>query len=266
MCALIEQGGGNNFGLSTSDNQNSQIALETTIASNTTPISIVDSLTATLYDIYAAPYSISTNISSDYIFDHLELNFTTSQTKTVTIISSKGTVIYSDTNTLTSMFVGGMDLGFKSGENLTVSVTQTSGACLMNLVLKIRQGTIQTLGTATISNYANESGGNLQALKINSDKFAIFSPSGAGANGTVTLTLASTAYQIPASTPVTAYTIIFYNGSDSDMYFGFATLTTAGILVPSGGTMTVDLGANQAMFAYCLSVGKIINYSYKLIS
>lgn len=122
-------------------------------------MSITDALIATSFDLLAAPYSGVTNIQSDYIFDHVELNFTTSQSKTVTATSSKGTVIYSDTNTLTSMFIGGMDLGFKSGENITVTVTQTAGACSMNLVLRVRKGLAPLATSISNSNdtqYAND--------------------------------------------------------------------------------------------------------------
>lgn len=90
---------------------------------------------------------------------------------------------------------------------------------------------------------------------------AVKNPSGTASNGTVTLTSASTAYAIPTSAPTTDYTMIVYNGSNSDMYLGFATLTTGGILLPAGGTLTVDIGASKTLFAYCTSAGKIANYS-----
>jgi hypothetical protein len=91
-------------------------------------------------------------------------------------------------------------------------------------------------------------------------------PAGAGSNGTITLTNATTAYSVPATASTKNHTLIIYNGSDTDMYVGYATLTTGGILLPSGGVMTFDLGANQTIFAYCGSAGKVINYSYKEIN
>lgn len=91
-------------------------------------------------------------------------------------------------------------------------------------------------------------------------------PDGTGANGTVTLTSSSTAYAVPSGTPPTdRYVLVMYNGSDTDMYFGYVTLTTGGILLPAGGIATLNLGANQVMYVYCLSAGKIINYSLKEI-
>ncbi len=91
-------------------------------------------------------------------------------------------------------------------------------------------------------------------------------PSGSASNGTVTLTDADTAYAVPATASTKNHILILHNGSDSDMYVGYATLTTGGILLPAGGTMTVDLGASQKMYAYCGSAGKVINYSYKEVS
>ena len=90
-------------------------------------------------------------------------------------------------------------------------------------------------------------------------------PAGAGANAGITLTNANTAYSAPASSPTKAYILALYNGSDTDMYWGFATLTSGGILLPSGGTLSLNLGANQGLFAYCTSAGKVLSITYKLI-
>lgn len=89
---------------------------------------------------------------------------------------------------------------------------------------------------------------------------------GSGTNGTITLTNATTAYAVPASASNKSHTLIVHNGSDTDMYVGYATLTTGGILLPSGGVMNFDLGANQGIFAYCGSAGKILNWTYKQIN
>jgi len=88
-------------------------------------------------------------------------------------------------------------------------------------------------------------------------------PSGTASNGTLTLTNADTAYSITA--PTSNYVLIVYNGSDTDMYMGYATLTIGGILLPAGGTMNFNLGANQTIYFYCTSAGKVLNYSLKEI-
>lgn len=88
-------------------------------------------------------------------------------------------------------------------------------------------------------------------------------PAGTGANGTITLTNASTAYSVPATASDSNHVLTLYNGSDANMFWGFATLTTGGILLSAGGVLTVNLGANQGLFVYCASAGKVINYSLK---
>lgn len=90
--------------------------------------------------------------------------------------------------------------------------------------------------------------------------------SGASTNGTVTLTSASTAYAIPATGIDANHTLMVYNGSDTDIFIGFATLTSGGILLPSGGVLNCDLGANQVIYGYCASAGKIVNYSTKKVA
>lgn len=90
-------------------------------------------------------------------------------------------------------------------------------------------------------------------------------PSGAGTNGSVTLTLADTAYLVPATAPTEGYILILYNGSDADMFAGYQNTNANGILLPSGGTMSLDLGASSGIYVYCASASKVITYSYKLI-
>jgi hypothetical protein len=88
-------------------------------------------------------------------------------------------------------------------------------------------------------------------------------PAGAGANGSVTLTNASTAYAVPSSPSSKQIILIIYNGSDTDMYVGFQNSNANGILLPSGGVMMFDLGVGQCVYAYCGSAGKVLTYTYK---
>jgi hypothetical protein len=96
-------------------------------------------------------------------------------------------------------------------------------------------------------------------------KNAIKGLTGSGVDTTFTITSANTAYAIPASPPANFYTLIIYNASDTDIYFRFTTGVTAGMKIASGEKTIIDLGANQQVYVYCSSAGKVINLSYKEI-
>jgi hypothetical protein len=85
-------------------------------------------------------------------------------------------------------------------------------------------------------------------------------PLATNVSGTLTLTSATTAYQI--TEPNVAFLVTYCNNSDTDMYWGFATLTSGGILLAkAGGTVTMMCAANNSPFFFCASAGKILNYT-----
>lgn len=88
-------------------------------------------------------------------------------------------------------------------------------------------------------------------------------PTGTGTNSTRTLTDADTSYSVPTTAPTKNYVLVLYNGSDTDMYWGYENSNANGILLPSGGRVNLDLGANQQIYCYCGSAGKVLTYSLK---
>lgn len=89
-------------------------------------------------------------------------------------------------------------------------------------------------------------------------------PLATNVSSTLTLTSASTAYQI--TEPTSDFLVTYCNASDTDMYWGFATLTSGGILLAkSGGTVTLLCSANNSPFFYCASAGKVLNYTTTVI-
>ncbi len=88
-------------------------------------------------------------------------------------------------------------------------------------------------------------------------------PTGAGTNSTRTLTDADTSYSVPTTAPTKNYVLVLYNGSDTDMFWGYEDSNANGILLPSGGRVNLDLGANQQIYCYCGSAGKVLTYSLK---
>jgi hypothetical protein len=74
----------------------------------------------------------------------------------------------------------------------------------------------------------------------------------------VTLTTLNTAYLLPASEQVSRKVIIIYNVSNTAIYIGNSSVTTAtGIMLPASGTMTMD--SESGLYAICGTSGKIVN-------
>ncbi len=110
------------------------------------------------------------------------------------------------------------------------------------------------------TNIHSTAGGN---LKMAIEESEVDFPIGTGSNGSVTLTSANTAYAIPATASTKNHIIILYNGSDTDMFVGYENSNANGILLATGKTREFDLGADQQVYAYCASAGKVLTYSYK---
>ena len=74
----------------------------------------------------------------------------------------------------------------------------------------------------------------------------------------VTLTTLNTTYKLPASELASRKTILIYNISDTSVYIGGSTVTTAnGILLPPAGIISIDCESD--LYAICGTSGKIVN-------
>lgn len=90
--------------------------------------------------------------------------------------------------------------------------------------------------------------------------------SGTGADTTITLTSANTAYAVPASAPTTDYILVLSNQSDTNMTWGFQNTGTLGnVLVASTGLVSMRLAGSVVIYARCASAGKVLNYSTKIV-
>ncbi len=124
-------------------------------------LAITNAIDETSYDLEAAAFSETTNITNDYILDNVEFNFTTAASRNITITTEDGTQIYSATsNTDTHLVVRNFDMGFNGGENLTVDVSQAGSACVMDCILKVRSGTNTLVGDPTVQGEDVIAGGN----------------------------------------------------------------------------------------------------------
>lgn len=93
--------------------------------------------------------------------------------------------------------------------------------------------------------------------------------SGTGTDLSLTLTSADTAYQCPesGSVPAADYVLNVYNGSDSDVYWGWssdiAATSAKRRIIPTGGTLSIDLAASDYLYLVCGSAGKVVAYGHK---
>lgn len=113
-------------------------------------LTIVNAIDQTGFDLNAAAFSATTNLTNDYFFDSVLLNFSTTESKTITITGPDGTILLGGTvdtssqnllrNTTKQNFNLIFQQGFDANDNITVDVTQTAGACTMDCILKAQEG------------------------------------------------------------------------------------------------------------------------------
>ena len=115
-------------------------------------MAITNAINEKAFDLNAAAFSETTNISNDYELDNVEFNFTTAALRTITITTADGTVILNEPDNIDTSFawVPSQEIAFNGGENLTVTVTQTGTACSMDCVLKVKQGSNTLLGNPVL--------------------------------------------------------------------------------------------------------------------
>jgi len=111
---------------------------DTITALGAVSLTVTNAIDSTAFDLNAAAFSVASSISNDFILDNIELNFSTAESKTITITSADGTVIWSDTNTDTSVFLSNMKIAFNGGDNITVAVTQFTSAGTMDCILRTK--------------------------------------------------------------------------------------------------------------------------------
>lgn len=123
-------------------------------------MAVTNAIDSTAYDLNAAAFSETTSITKDYILDNIELNFSTTEVKTITVTSADGTILWGGDldvsasnlgyNTIKQNFFIPFGRGFNASENITVAVTQFSSAGTMDCILKIRSGTNSLLGDPSV--------------------------------------------------------------------------------------------------------------------
>ncbi len=124
-----------------------------TMASDQDPIPVtgssvvVNAIDSTAFDLNAGAFSASSSISNDYILNSIEFNFSTTESKTITVTSADGTILYKDTNTSQHVSLTEIQKAFNGGENFTVTVTQFGSAGTMDCIAVVQEGTVSLGGT-----------------------------------------------------------------------------------------------------------------------
>ncbi len=115
-------------------------------------MAVTNAIDETTYDLNAAAFNAVTNISNDYELDNVEFNFTTSESKTITITSADGTVILNESDNTDTSFIWqpSSEMAFNGGEQLTVDVTQFVSPGAMDCILKTKSGTNSLLGNPDV--------------------------------------------------------------------------------------------------------------------
>jgi len=101
---------------------------------------IAAGLTEDAHDLNAAAYNQTTAEAVDFILDSIELNFTTTEQRTITLSTSAGTTFYTRAADNSQHFViSKINKAFINGDQLTLNISQTAGACSVDVRLILRR-------------------------------------------------------------------------------------------------------------------------------
>ncbi|MCK5607962.1 hypothetical protein KAR91_39140 [Candidatus Pacearchaeota archaeon] len=114
-------------------------------------MAVTPAISETAYDLNAAAFSETTAIADDFILDNVEMNFSSTSIRDITITSSDGTILLEDTDNIDKNFVWShIEQGFNGGENITIDITQAGEACLVDVKLRIRSGSNTLVGNPAV--------------------------------------------------------------------------------------------------------------------
>lgn len=147
----VSGGGGPSHVRATIQNGGSDINAATEETVSQLVMAVTNVLTATTFNLNSAAYSATTSVTSDAIISAINFSFSTNQSKTITITSSNGTVLVNEKTTATSFSpVRLVGMGLDATKNLTIAVTQTTGACTMTLEVLVESGSNTLVGNPTV--------------------------------------------------------------------------------------------------------------------
>lgn len=123
--------------------------IPTSIEGSVGGVQVSKPLDFTAFDLNAAAFSETTNISVDFTFDSVLLKFSTAESKIVTITSVKGIKFYESTTTSQSLLIPFGRL-IDADDNVTVEVTQFSSPGTMDCTLITGNATSTLVGEPSL--------------------------------------------------------------------------------------------------------------------
>ena len=122
-------------------------------------MTIVNAIESNAYNLNAAGYSQTSNIADDFILNHIELNFSTTQSRDITITLSNGTILWQDTgNTNLNIMLEDIDVACNGGDDFTIVITQTAGACSLDVLATVVQGEASLSSSGSLIQGLTDSG------------------------------------------------------------------------------------------------------------
>ncbi len=114
-------------------------------------MSAVNAIAVSGFDLSSQLFSQTSSLPDDYVLNKVEFSFSTTQSRTITVTRADGSVLFSDTNTSRNVELENIDEAIEGGENFTVAVSQTSGACLLTCRAVATTGTSPPLSGTNVA-------------------------------------------------------------------------------------------------------------------
>lgn len=112
----------------------------------------------TAFDLNASAFSETVTPSYDYIIDNVSFEFTTSESRIITITSDNGSKIYEATSTNLDVVVSQINFGQSTGQSFTVAITQTAGACSVDVTANIKNSPVALTADPVLATGTNSVG------------------------------------------------------------------------------------------------------------
>jgi hypothetical protein len=112
---------------------------------------ITNAIESTAFDLNAGVYSVSSALTNDYILDHIQFNFSSTESRTITVTASDGTILWTAAaDTSLDIVLEDIEKGYNSGDDFTIDITQTAGACTVDVLATVREGSVSLSGNPTV--------------------------------------------------------------------------------------------------------------------